>query len=155
MLSLKSKTIIFIVAVLLVFGFNYASANVSNQLLELSKKIQELQAMEKQLKSGIVTKQNEVVSLARDISVLNAQILRIQTSLSRTENEIEVTGLQIQQVREDIFDVEDVTVCCVARGVVHPELGGFPRVANDCSSVSDRIVGACVGVHEVGRRCSH
>ena len=108
MLSLKSKTIIFIVAVLLVFGFNYASANVSNQLLELSKKIQELQAMEKQLKSGIVTKQNEAVSLARDISVLNAQILRIQTSLSRTENEIEVTGLQIQQVREDIFDVEDV-----------------------------------------------
>ena len=108
MLSLKSKTIIFIVAVLLVFGFNYASANVSNQLLELSKKIQELQAMEKQLKSGIVTKQNEAASLARDISVLNAQILRIQTSLSRTENEIEVTGLQIQQVREDIFDVEDV-----------------------------------------------
>ena len=110
MYSLKPKIKFFIaIAVcLLVFGFNYASANVSDQLLELSKRIQELTAKEKQLKSGIVTKQEEAASLARDISVLNAQILRIQTSISRTENEIESTSLQIQQVRGEIFDIEDV-----------------------------------------------
>ncbi len=109
--NLNSKTKILVIAVcLLVFGFNHASANVSDQLLELSKRIQELTAKEEQLKSGIVTKQQEAVSLARDINVLNAQILRLQTSIRRTENEITSTTLQIQQVRKEIFDVEDVLV---------------------------------------------
>ncbi len=92
----------------LFFVFQTASASISDQLLELSKRIEELTKKERQLKSGITTKHKEAESLARDISLLNAQILRIQNSLSLTEKEIEVTEIQIQEIRKEIFDVEDV-----------------------------------------------
>ncbi len=92
----------------LFFVFQTVSATVSDQLLELSKRIEELTKKEQQLKSGIASKHKEAESLTRDISLLSAQILRIQNSLSLTEKEIEVSEIQIQEVREEIFSVEDI-----------------------------------------------
>lgn len=107
MIRYITKTI-FCIAVVGIFWTGFASANVSDELLELSKKIEELTKKEQELKSGIAKKQEEAESLFRDIAILNAQILKLQTSISLTEHEIESTGLQIQRVRQEIFDIEDV-----------------------------------------------
>lgn len=107
--TLKWKTCLIIVFLGFLIAGN-VSADVTDQLVELTKKIEELTKSEAQLKKNINQKSKEAQSLSKDIGILRAQILRLQTSIEITKNQIEVTGLEIQRVRQEIFDTEDILV---------------------------------------------
>jgi len=107
--TLKFKTCLVLIFLALLVAGN-VSADVTDQLVELTKKIEELTKSEAQLKRNINQKSQQAKTLATDIGILKSQILRLQTSIEITKNRIEVTGIEIQSVRQDIFDTEDILV---------------------------------------------
>lgn len=83
-----------------------AETDINQQILDLRAKVEALTKLADQYRANVTSKQKEANTLKQQIAILNNQILRLQTQIEISVNNIESSKIEIADLEGKIFDAE-------------------------------------------------
>ncbi len=139
-------------------AFGASAETNEEKIVELRKKIEELNRQAEQYRGTVLQKQQQAKTLKGQIDLMNSQILRLESEINITEKRITTSEIQISDLEEQIFNTtksiaqqkaaigeamaylyERDHMSLVAALLKNPSLSDFAQQAQQVSTLNEKL----------------